>query len=62
MYGKDRVEKASQRALAIKAYGYKHLLSILENGLDELPLPNEEQQQLITEKQHENIRGSSYFG
>lgn len=61
-YGKDRIEKASQRALAIKAYGYKNLLSILENGLDKLPLPNEEQQSLVTEKQHKNIRGSSYFG
>jgi transposase len=60
-YGKDRVEKACQRALYIKAYSYKSVLSILEKDLDEIDLPNVEQQTQVTEKPHENLRGADYF-
>lgn len=58
-YGNDRVEVASQRALAIGAVSYKSMKSILQNGLDAKPLP----QQVPAQKplNHPNIRGTTYF-
>jgi Mu transposase, C-terminal domain len=37
-YTSERVEKACRRALAIGAFSYKSVKSILENGLDQHPL------------------------
>ena len=58
-YGDDRVEAASKRALAIGGVSYKSMKSILVNGLDSKPLPEE-----VPAKepmQHSNIRGNSYY-
>lgn len=58
-YPQDRLEAACARALAIKAYSYKSVESILKNGLDQLPLPfKTEDEQPQT---HPNIRGKDYY-
>jgi len=59
-YGKERVEAASQRALAIGGTSYTSLKSILINGLDKKPLPGEAgtvKPSII----HPNIRGNEYY-
>lgn len=58
-FGKLRLEAACQRALALSAPTRRSVLSILEKGLDQQPLPEP-----IAEAQlpdHENIRGSAYY-
>lgn len=59
-YGKERVEAASKRALAIGGTSYTSLKSILANGLDSKPLPepiSPSKQSVI----HPNIRGNGYY-
>jgi transposase len=59
-YGKERVEAASKRALAIGGASYTSLKSILINGLDSKPLPGE----VPPSKPpvlHPNIRGNEYY-
>lgn len=58
-FGRDRLERASERALMIQAYSYKSVLSILTKGLDRLPPP--EPPPPAPSIEHENIRGSHYF-
>lgn len=60
-YGTERLEAASTRALAIGAHSYKSVKSILKNGLDGLPLPNDAHQGQGTPVKHSNIRGSHYY-
>jgi len=59
-YPHDRLEAACARALAIKAYSYKNVESILKNGLDQQPLPlnQDDQTQPLT---HHNVRGKDYY-
>jgi transposase len=61
-YTPERIEAASERALIAGARSYRHVESILRNGLDRQPLPvattsGEAPQPL----DHENIRGSDYY-
>ncbi|MHB1458914.1 MAG: IS21 family transposase [Armatimonadota bacterium] len=57
-YPTHRLEAACMRALKINALSYKNVKSILEKGLDSLPIP----EALVYEpKTHENIRGKDYF-
>lgn len=58
-YSAERLEEAARRALAIKSYSYWSVKSILVNGLDKLPIPQETEVTLIV--QHDNIRGSQYY-
>jgi transposase len=58
-YGKERVEAASRRALAIGTKTYKSVVSILKHGLDSQPLPGDEETDLVIE--HDNIRGADYY-
>ena len=58
LYGKDRLESACRRALAIGAFRYKSIRSILENGLDREALPDRRTAPAIV---HTNIRGAGYF-
>jgi len=58
-YSPGRLEAACQRALDIKAYSYKSVNSILQNGLDQQALPFDEPQPVIIS--HPNIRGSRYY-
>jgi len=58
-YGAERVEAASRRALSRRAISYGSVKSILEKGLDKLPVPGVE----VTRPpvNHENVRGAAYY-
>ncbi|MCP4128781.1 MAG: IS21 family transposase, partial [Gammaproteobacteria bacterium] len=58
-YGEQRLEAACQRALLLGTNRYKSIESILKHGLDNKPLP--EQQELALSEDHDNIRGPSYY-
>jgi transposase len=60
-YGNDRLEAASARAGAVRARSYRHVESILKNGLDRLPSPAEEPEERAPRAAHENIRGGGYY-
>lgn len=60
-YGNDRLEAASARAVAVRARSYRHVDSILKNGLDRLPSPAEESEEGPIPVVHENVRGGKYF-
>jgi transposase len=57
-YSQERVEAACRRAVAIKAYSYKSVKSILDTGFDQQPLLEEKEVKPI---EHENIRGEGYY-
>ena len=57
-FGKDRLEAACERALFIRGVSYTSIKSILQNNLDQKPLPK--QQELFTVT-HDNIRGTDYY-
>lgn len=56
----SRLEAACTRALAVGAHSYRSVESILERGLDRLPLPGTATTTL-TAGFHENVRGPSYY-
>jgi transposase len=59
-FGSDRLEAASQRALATGAVSYRSIKSMLQSGIDRRPLPPDQlpvQLQIL----HENIRGAGYY-
>lgn len=58
-YGDDRLEAACARAVAVHARSYRHIESILKNGLDRLPVRADEPQ--TPTQTHENIRGGDYY-
>jgi len=58
-YSPERLEAACQRALAIGGVSYRSIKSILEHGLDRLPV--EEQATLDLPQDHDNLRGSDYY-
>lgn len=59
-FGADRLEAACKRACHFKAFSYKSVQSILDNKLDQEPLPH-------TNKEpnpptlHPNVRGAAYY-
>jgi len=55
------LENACKRTLALGAYSYKNVFSILQNNLDLTPL-SEPIQTHVTEQRHEYVRGGDYFG
>lgn len=62
-FGAERLEAAALRALEIQARNYPSVKSILEKGLDKVPVPksfrqNDEGREPID---HVNIRGSRYY-
>ena len=59
LYGKDRLEAACKRALAIGSSRYKSIRSILENSLDREAVPESKPTQGIV---HTNLRGAHYYG
>ena len=63
IYGAERLEAACRRALAIGTYRYKSVKSILEKGLDKLPLPSSHHSQNNGREPvvHANIRGPEYY-
>ena len=58
-YGRQRLETASQRALLNSTPSRRSIVSILAQGVDLLPLPEEVSETPVIK--HENIRGSSYY-
>jgi transposase len=60
-YGPERLEAACARAVAVRARSYRHVDSILKNGLDRTPLPTPAAQTTITAVTHENVRGRDYY-
>lgn len=58
-YSPERVEAASQRALHLRAFSYRSVKSILQSGLDKVPLKIT--QQVMPALYHANVRGKEYF-
>jgi transposase len=59
-YGDARLEAACARAFAAGARSYRHVDSILKNGLDSVPVATEEPAAPPPED-HENVRGRNYY-
>ena len=59
-YGKERLEAACERALAIHSPSYRSVSSILKQGLDRQPLSEEEPEQGELPL-HANVRGPGYY-
>ena len=57
-FSDERVEAASARALRCNAISYQSVKSILEKGLDRLPL---KEGPAYTPPEHANIRGADYY-
>lgn len=58
-YSPARLEAACQRALALEAYAYRSIASILKHRLDQHPLPPERVSPPLPK--HPNIRGPEYY-
>jgi len=58
-FGKERVEAACKRALAIGGISFRSVKSILETGMDKKPLP--EPKTASPAITHSNIRGAEYY-
>lgn len=58
-YGDERLEAACGRAGAARARSYRHIESILKNGLDRIPLATEAAPAGVGD--HENVRGGDYY-
>jgi len=60
-YGKERLEGAATRALAVGARSYRHVDSILKHGLDRLPLRVQARSVGAMPSDHEHLRGPGYY-
>lgn len=61
-YGEARLEAACVRAVAVRARSYRHLESILKNGLDRLPTHSSEPRDDDgSHVDHGNVRGPGYY-
>ena len=61
-YGAERLEAACARAVVVRARSYRNVKSILEKGLDRVPLPDlPDEPQPHQQEVHENIRGPRYW-
>lgn len=58
-YSKESLEAAAARAVALGAFSYKSLKSILEKGLEQLELPLSLPE--VPTPVHENVRGAAYY-
>ena len=58
-YGKERLERACQRAVRLGACSYRSIKSILMTGLDRQPLPGVPP--AVAAIVHPNIRGAEYY-
>ncbi|MGH7440069.1 MAG: IS21 family transposase, partial [Polyangiaceae bacterium] len=57
-YGEVRLEAACNRALRVRARSYRHVESILKNGLDRVAATEEQTSLSLA---HENVRGRDYY-
>jgi len=60
-YSNPRLEAACARAVAIRAFSYKSVESMLKKGLDQQPLPVISHSPPLPLMLHENIRGNNYY-
>jgi len=60
-YGHERLEAACERAVCVRARSYRHVQSILKNGLDREPIPEAEDPQPRLPIAHKNLRGGGYY-
>jgi transposase len=60
-YGDERLEAACKRAVAVRARSYRHVASILKNGLDRFALASDEEPQTRLPLEHSNVRGGDYY-
>jgi len=60
-YGKERLEAAAARAVSVRARSYRHVDSILKNGLDRLPLRVQSPAIGSMPAAHEHLRGPDYY-
>ncbi|MCA1606042.1 MAG: IS21 family transposase [Acidobacteria bacterium] len=58
-FSRERLEAACQRALQLGSPNRRSVVSLLEQGLDQLPLPETSPAQTLIK--HENIRGPGYY-
>ena len=58
-FGAERLEAACRRAVAIQAFSYRSVESILKTGLDRQPLPAPPA--VLPLRRHENVRGPAYY-
>lgn len=61
VYGKERLEAACARGVAIGVRSYRRLDTILKNGMDKIPLPDSKPTPQVRPVEHENIRGPEYY-
>ncbi|WP_435234393.1 IS21 family transposase [Psychromonas sp. PT13] len=59
-YSKTRLEKACERGLITGANRLRNIINILQKGLDKTPIL-EQQPDLLSEIEHQNIRGNDYY-
>jgi len=64
-YGRERLDAACARAVAVNGRSYTHVESILRNGLDRAALPTTEEKSTegkpAASIDHENVRGPGYY-
>lgn len=61
LYGRERLEAACARAVAVRARSYKHVAAILKHRLEREPLPSARPAANANSVTHENVRGPSYY-
>ncbi len=59
-YGDERLEAACARAVAVGARSYRHVDSILKNGLDRVAVADEPEPH-VPAAPHDNVRGRTYY-
>src|SRR5690606_7490610 len=62
-YGRERLNKACERALLINSPTRSSVDSILKQGLDQVALehPRQDRQEELCLDHHENVRGEKYY-
>lgn len=60
-HGPERLEAASRRAVAVGALSYRNLQAILNNHLEDAPLPGQGSLCVQPAINHANIRGAEYY-
>ena len=61
VYGPERMEAASARALTLRALSYRSVESILKTGMDRAPAPRPAAPVPAPLLVHENLRGPAYY-
>jgi len=59
-YGNARLEAAAERAVHLRAFTGRSVRNLLQQGLDQQPLPKRAAETALPEH-HENVRGADYY-